>query len=381
MGLNQYQYYRPQTAPDVPVALEQPLDRAKPKRRWLKRSLLAFFILLFAAIAAAGYVGWKFFGTTTQLFGGTPLGNAVAMLEPATLKGEAGQVNVLLIGNSVDNPGHPAADLTDSIMLASLDTNTNKAVLVSIPRDLYVNIPEYGYQKINAAYRFGQIENFSEAGYPPGGTGLLQKVLQEELGIDINYHVLVNYAALRNAVNAVGGVAVDIQSPDPRGIYDPNISAVDGGPLLLSNGPQKLDGQTALNLARARGEAPPDGRIPYGLPRSDFNRSEHQRQIVLALKEKATQPDVLFNPFRLGALLDAIGTNVTTDLKINEARALAQFVAGLDDSALRPVGLGDENVNLLTGYTTRDGQSAVIPAAGLDDFSDIKAFIKTSLRD
>jgi anionic cell wall polymer biosynthesis LytR-Cps2A-Psr (LCP) family protein len=68
---------------------------------------------------------------------------------------ERGRVNVLLIGYSVDDPGHPAAKLTDSLMVLSMSTSSHKGYILSIPRDLYVNIPGHGYAKINEAYQDG----------------------------------------------------------------------------------------------------------------------------------------------------------------------------------------------------------------------------------
>src|SRR5690606_38271004 len=120
---------------------------------------------------------------------------------------------------------------------------------------------------------------FREPGYPPGGIGLLRKIVSENLGMELHYHALVNYGAVREIVDALGGITVDVQSPDERGLYDPNFQEFEGGPLLLQNGPQTVDGVVALQLTRARGATSGS----YGFPQSDFNRTQNQQLVVGAI--------------------------------------------------------------------------------------------------
>lgn len=334
----------------------------------------AVFLLL-----AGGWMGWKVFSNSGKVFGGDS--NILGFLNATKLKGEdKGRVNILLAGVSTDDPGHSGANLTDSIMVVSIDTTNKKAFMLSIPRDLWVNIPDYGHAKINAANAYGDTDNFSEPGYTSGGIGLLQKVISENFDMPIHYYAKVNYSAFRDAVNAVGGISVNIQSTDPRGLYDPNISKADNGPLKLPNGVQTLDGQTALNLARARGDPPGDGRYPYGFEKSDFTRTEHQRMMLLALKEKITSGTVITNPLKIGQLFDVVGKNTKTDLQPSEARRLYDLGKQIKANEIQSLSLNDANgQNLLASYRTPDGASALIPAAGVDDFTDINAYLKKAL--
>jgi len=355
----------------------EPFMPPKKRRRWLRRTLWTLFTLIFIALIGFGWVGWKFLRETTKVFGGTPLGNAAKLIQPTMLNGESrGHVNVLLAGNSIDDPGHGGASLTDSIMVLSIDTASHKAYMFSIPRDMWVNIPDEGYAKINSAYPLGNSDHFEEAGFPGGGMGLLEKTIEQHFQIPIDYYALVNYTALKNIVNAVGGVDVNIQSTDPRGLYDPNISVVDNGPLRLPNGVNHLDGQTALNLSRARGDPTNDGRVGYGFPRSDFDRTEHQRQIITAIQAKMSSAGTLVNPIKLGNVLDAIGTNITTDMKINEARKFVSLVRGIGTANMQSLALQTPTKNYLRSYTGTGGQSALIPAAGINDYSDIQSYIQ-----
>lgn len=346
------------------------------RRDWkkiLKRTtaVLGVFILL-----GGGWLGFNFFKNSRKVFGGDA--NILGFLNASKLRGEdKGRVNVLIAGVSTDDPGHEGAALTDSIMIASLDTVNKKAFLLSIPRDMWVNIPGYGHSKINAANAYGDADKFSESGYPAGGMGLLEKVISNNFGIAPDYYAKVNYSAFRDAVNAVGGINVTIQSSDPRGLYDPNISKVDHGPLRLKNGNQVLDGQTALNLARARGDPTNDGRIAYGFERSDFTRTQNQRMMMVALKDKVASSSVLANPLKVGQLFDAVGKNVKTDFQPSEIRRLYDLNKQVQSKDIASVSLNDfGGVNLLASYRTADGASALIPADGLDDFDTIRLNIK-----
>jgi len=342
-------------------------------RKVFKRGSIALGVLV---LLAGGWIGWKVFSNSGKVFGGD--NNILGFLNATKLKGEdKGRVNFLLAGVSTDDPEHGGANLTDSIMLVSVDTANKKAFMLSIPRDLWANIPEYGHAKINAANAYGDEDNFSEPGYPSGGMGLLEKVISENFELPVHYYAKINYSAFRDAVNAVDGIAVNIQSRDTRGLYDPNISPVDKGPLKLSNGVQTLDGQTALNLARARGDPPGNGKYPYGFEKSDFDRTQNQRMMLLALKDKVTRGGVITTPLKIGQLFDVVGKNMKTDLQPSEVRRIYDLSKQIKSSDIQSLSLNDANgLNLLASYRTPDGASALTPAAGVDDYSAINSYLK-----
>lgn len=351
----------------------QEVPPAKP--RWKKIVKRALIVLLVLLLVMSGWVGWKFLRNELKLFGWKGL---TSLFTTTKLKGEdSGHVNILLAGNSADDPGHGGANLTDSIMVVSIDTKNHTAFMLSVPRDLYVNIPGFGYAKINEAYPDGESEHFSESGYASGGMGLLEKVVSNKFDMQLNYYALVDYSALRDGVNAVGGVTINVQSSDPRGLYDPSRDLATGQPLVkLTNGPHTLNGQQALNLARARG----DSYYSYGFPRSDFNRTQNQRQLLLALKDKATSLGTLSNPIKVGELFDSLGNNVKTDMQLGEVRRAATILKDVNSSNIKSYGLDSANgKDLLTNYTTRLGQSALVPRAGIDDYSEIQAFVASLL--
>lgn len=350
-----------------------PMPEAMPKHRMRTFFKRFFAILSIVVLLAGGFIGAKFLINASKAFNG----NLFGLLQDNKLKGEdEGRVNILLAGNSADDAGHGGAELTDSIMVVSIDTKNNTAFMMSIPRDLYVDIPGHGYAKINEAYLDGKEDGYSEAGYPTGGMGLLEQVVSENFGLTLHYYALVDYSAFRQAVDAVGGIDVNIASSDPRGLYDPSRDWTKSyrAPLVkLTNGSHHLDGQEALNLARARGDA----YGAYGYAQSDYTRTANQRLMLVALKDKATSAGVALNPVKISSLLDSFGNNVKTDFKTTEVRRLGDLAKKIPSDKIQSVGLNNVNgKNLLKGYTTRSGQSALIPAAGLNNFSDIQAYLE-----
>ncbi|MDB5166584.1 MAG: hypothetical protein JWM37_656 [Candidatus Saccharibacteria bacterium] len=356
-----------------PSVLQSPKAEAEHKKKrsfksYTKRAALVFVALI---VFSGGWMGFKVYRNIAKITNNSNPFSLLSAFQPVTLKGQdTGRVNILLAGNSADDPGHQGSNLYDSIMILSLDTRDNTAFMLSVPRDLLVDIPSLGYQKINTT---GTVKDFRAAGYPNGGMGQLEALLEKNLGLDINYYALINYTAFRDTVNAVGGVSVNIASTDKRGLYDPNIAKVDGGPLKLTNGTQQLDGQTALNLARARG----DHSRAYGFPASDFDRTAHQRQLLMALKAKVSSSSVLADPLKIGKLADAMGNNISTDMKLNEMETFYSLTRKLNDGQIKSYNINKlDNKQMLANYTTSAGQSALVPAAGVDDFSDIQASVR-----
>jgi LCP family protein required for cell wall assembly len=350
-----------------PPATKESKKRIKLTRRQIiKRSVLAFSILV---IGVGGFFGYKDLSVINKVFHGNLYSDAQALFGNTKLNGEStGRVNILLAGyqGSESDEG----PLTDSIMVVSLDTQNNTAFTMSIPRDLWVDVPGIGHEKINAA---NTNTSFNQPGYFSGGMGQLQEIVEHDLGIPINYYALIDYTAFEDAVNAVGGITINIQSPDPRGLYDPNVNKAHGGPVKLPNGPVTLNGMSALALALARGDSP----YAYGFPQSDINRTQHQRQMLIALEQKATTAGVLSNPITISKLVNALGNNVTTNLTLPDVLRAAQLAKQVNTANIQSYGLSYSGVNaLLTTYTAPDGEDALIPRAGLDNFSQIQQYYK-----
>jgi polyisoprenyl-teichoic acid--peptidoglycan teichoic acid transferase len=358
--------------PDEPSGRRRRKEhKARNTPRWkrvLKRSGITLGVLV---LLGGLWFGFKFYKDVSKITGNKNPLSLLSVFRPVSLKNQSGRVNILLAGNSADDVGHNGANLTDSIMVLSINTNNDTALMLSVPRDLWVNIPGLGYSKINAAIT-------------AGGMDKLQEVVQNNLGLTIDYQVLVNYGAFKDLVNAVGGITISIQSADPRGIYDPNIDYTTRSCCALAkypNGPVTLNGQQALNLARARGDPSPYG-IPYGFADGDFDRTEHQRQMLMAVKDKSSQTSVISNPFKVSALVDAVGNNIKTNLQLDEIETLYTYMKKINDNSIASYNINTlkgGNTTMLANYTSPNGQSALIPAAGIDAFSAIQAQIQKIL--
>lgn len=347
----------------------QQLPPASKKRSVFKKILFVFILLLIFPLYIAIWNAKNYSAASQKIFGTSDLS---ALLSSTELKGSSRQrVNIMLVGYSADDPGHAGSELTDSIMIISLSKVNPTGYMLSIPRDLYVAIPGYGMAKINEAYQQGEIAQFALAGYSNGGMGLLEKTIYDSLGITVDYNALINYSAVRESTDALGGITVNIQSADPRGIHDPNFKPTEGGPLTMPNGVQKIDGQTALRLTRARGSTAGS----YGFAQSDFDRTKNQQAVIKGIRQ-AINWKLLLDPRKNNKILDAAANNISTNVQINEALPLFKLFRRIPEPNMKSVTLRDfDGHNLLDGYWTPYGQSALIPAAGINDFSQIRSAI------
>ncbi len=370
----------PQTHPRFwEVFKKRRIKNGKPepslRKKIVRRTIL---VIVLIGVLVGGFLGWKVIKNATKVFNGNILG----ILDTTKLKGEdEGRVNILLTGTSEDDPGHDGAKLTDSIMIVSLDTKNNNAFMLSIPRDLWVNYQtrncSVGYQgKINAAYTCGEQIDFNQDGYPTGGVGLLEKIIEDSFGLKLHYYAKINYTAFQDAVNAVNGIDINLQTDSPNGILDRIFDwecKYRCYKVKYPNGPLHLNGEQALDLARARGDF--TGYPTYGTG-NDFGRTERQRQMLIALKDKALSIGILSNPAKLSSLLDAAGNNVLTDFKISELRRLYEVGKKIDSKNITSIGLTDDGVELVQTFTSADGQSAVRPVAGVANFTQIQNYLK-----
>jgi len=329
-----------------------------------KRLFASTLLILFLFILTIGiWDAVELSNASKKMFGS---GNLFSLFG-GDLASHNGRTNILLVGYSADDAGHQGATLTDSIMLISLDSSNKSGYILSIPRDLWVKIPGNGYAKINEAYQDGERDNFYQDGYPAGGMGLLESIVSDKFNLPIDYYSLINYAAFRDTVDAVGGITINIKSNDPRGIYDPSLDYTSYNCCALAdypNGPVTLNGKQALNLARARGDA----YGSYGFGQADFDRTEHQRQMLLALKQKSSSSRLILDPRRSAHLFDGMANNVKTDLSTGNVLPLYRLYSSVNNSGLKSISLRNLNgKNYLTDYG-----GALIPAAGTNDYTDIQ---------
>lgn len=323
--------------------------RAGKRRGWWKAPFLLVFC---AAFLASGWFSYKVAAATDKIFtenttGGSPL------LQGKKLKGEEENINILLIG--IGGPEHEAPNLADTIQVASINPKTKSATTLSIPRDLYVTVPNSTQKvKINEVHSIGE-----ENGANGGGPGLLKEEVSNILGVPIHYFVRVDFNGFRQLVDSIGGVDIDVKEP----LYDPYYPAGESTGYTVVNikpGLQHMDGETALRYARSRETT------------SDFDRSRRQQEVMVAVRDKALSANVLTNPGKLSGLVEVLGDRVKTDLSISEAQKLAGIVKDIPASSMVSKVIDNGDSNLLYDSIGPGGAYILLPKAG--DYSDIQDF-------
>jgi LCP family protein required for cell wall assembly len=205
-------------------------------------------------------------------------------------------------------------------MAALLFPRSGGAVLVSLPRDLWVDIPDYGPQRLNVAYPLG-----AQDGGPAAGAALLGRTLESEFGLAVNRWVRVDFQGFVALIDALGGVEIDV----PRPIVDEHYPTADYGTrrLVIPAGRPRLDGEDALAYVRTRALD------------SDFGRMARQQQVLLALRDQALSPAGLL---RLPAAALALPGVLQTNLGPAEALAAARTLAVLPREELHTLVVGPE---------------------------------------
>jgi LCP family protein required for cell wall assembly len=303
------------------INLLAPLSHTDPRsgRRRFFRSII-FTIVILAA----------FFFTATAASPGEHFAPIIAEIAPQTilrsfgrlfvasergLDGESeDRVNVLLLG--IGGAGHDGPLLTDTIILLSYQPSTKRVALISIPRDLVVEIPNYGWRKINSVNAFAEM---NERGSGPQKTA---EALSSVLGVKIHYHVRVDFAGFKKMIDELDGVLVYVE----RSFTDASYPAPNDEYQTVSfkSGWQRMNGETALVFARSRHGSNFEG--------SDFARSRRQQKILSAIKEELLTSGALLNPAKLLGLLDIVKNHLQTNFEPWELVRLSQIAKNIDEN-------------------------------------------------
>lgn len=258
-----------------------------------------------------------------------------AAVETAAAASE--RVTILLMG--IDRrPGEPFVSRTDTMMLLSIDPETNSAAMLSVPRDLYVEIPGHGRNRINTAFVYG-----AQNGGPAGGAALAMETVSYNLGVPIDHFMMVDFSAFVRSIDAIGGIDVYV----PRELYDAKYPDMNYGydPLYVPAGDNHFDGALALKYARTR------------YVDNDFGRAGRQQQVVLAVRNKMLSLGVNQALESIPALYQHVSEGVRTDLSLNDIVALATVAGSIPSENIRS---GVLDTNYVYGTTTAQGAQVLI---------------------
>lgn len=263
----------------------------------------------------------------------------VPAAQPATVRdGELvppTNINILLLGTD-QRPGQ-SNWRTDTIILLTINQTEKTVGMLTIPRDLYVNIPSIGKQRINTADFYGEYYH-----YPGGGPNLIKTTIEQNLGIRVHYYLRGGFDAFRKAIDLLGGIEVNVDCPlYEQDFYDDYGHAT----LNFQPGLQVMDGVTALRYARSR------------YTTNDYDRGRRQRQVLLAMWDKTTSLNLL--P-KWPGLYQEISSSIQTDLSPTEFAALAYIGTQLKMDKIKSRAIDNRST---IPYTTPEGAQVLLPNA------------------
>ncbi|MFC4337178.1 LCP family protein [Salininema proteolyticum] len=251
-------------------------------------------------------------------------------------EGASGAMNILVLGN--DSRQDDDSGRSDTAILMHVDAAGKSAYGVSIPRDLWVHIPE----DPNAEYS-GAEAKFNAA-YAWGGANLTVQTLEEYTQVRVDHIVEINFNGLIEVVDAVDGVTIDVEAADAPNYYDETgVTSIHGEHRFFSKGPMEMNGEEALDYVRQRKQ----------WQRGDFARMQHQQQLITGIMNSAVSLGVLSSPARLTEFIESISGAVKVD-------------QGFDviSTGVRLINIRPKDIQFLTspnlGSGNMNGQSVVI---------------------
>lgn len=326
--------------------------RSRGKFSWPRFLLIVFSMVIISGLFWGGLFVYGLTHakneTITQNFsGGAPAinneGNLPVIGESDT---NYDLINILFLGNGGAN--HPGGALCDVIQVLSINVKTKKSFMVSVPRDLFVEIDGNEY-KINEMYFRGE-----EKGKGMGGDQS-KKIAGEVLGIPIHYYLKIDFQGFKKIVDMLGGIDVYVD----QGISDP----VWG--YYIKVGEHHFNGKQALDYVRSREST------------SDFNRSARQQKTLVAMRDKVLTLNILSDATKIAEIAKTMSTNLRTDI-IPEEMIKIFFAAQnipLENMSSYVFDTGADN--FLYSTITRGGAYGIFPVG--NNYDKIHEFIKTKL--
>lgn len=283
------------------------------------------------------------------------------------------RTNILLLGMS--GPGYEAPDLTDTILVLSVDPSAGSATMISLPRDLYVEVPEIedgrnyyaGYfTKINALYQLNKNSESEEL-----AEGMIKQKIGQITGLEIDNYVLMDLEGLKEIIDQIGGLNVFVE----KDVFDPRFPAKNFATetFELKNGWRWLDGQTTLRYIRTRHDI-----------EGDFGRIKRQQAVLEALRKKILGMSPLWDLPKIIEIVRTLRRDFKTDLDVLDIKRLWDISRKIDSSskikhividANQENGLLEESTAVLGGKTG----FILIPKAGVENYEEIREYIKTKI--
>ena len=341
------------------------LPRESLARKRRKKPKLKYFI--FAVIAlilvVIGYLGISSLKAANNILASNI--SVSSLIKQNSLKQTDGITNVLILGKGGDN--HAGGQLTDTIMIARIRNSDKKIALISIPRDLSVNVPGRGVVKINEAYTQGYLNEKDSSKKNDAGAKMAEQVIQTNFNIPFHYYIVADFIGFKDLVDALGGITVNVEKnlddplyPKDSIVNDKLIESDAYAPVHIKAGTQEMNGDTALKYARSRETT------------SDFDRAKRQQIVILAVKDKMMSLGILSNPVKINGILQSLGNHIKTSFSASELNDLFAIAKDFDQSKVINKVIDNSQNGLLVDSS--EGSYHLLPKSG--NFLDIQKFVK-----
>ncbi len=336
------------------------LPNRPPRHHRLRWTVLSIAAIAIVVLVTGGWLAYRAISViNTKKLDGSRLSffqqlTHIVTASTQQLQGEADdRINILLLGYG--GPGHDGPYLTDTMMVASFQPSTKKLALLSIPRDLVVDVPGYDYRKINSVLSFGRDQK-----YPGGGEALTVKVVSDLLDLPIQYYARVDFDGFKDIIDRLNGLTVTVDRTFSDSQYPDNNYGY--APIKFVAGQQTMNGDLALKFTRSR-----HGNNGEG---SDFARAARQQKIIVALKDKLLSFGTLANPKKVSDILGSLGSHSQTNMEVWEMLRLAKIAGNLPADRIVNKVLDDSANGFLRAATGLGGAFILVPRD--NSYSDIR---------
>lgn len=334
-------------------------DKKAKKPVSKKRKIITGIILFVVLLLLAGVIWFIVWGNDLLSKIGNGEGNIFDLFtetyEPLKTD-ENGRTNILAFGTSGYNMEgsegggtHDGAQLTDSIMVISLNQETGDAAMLSLPRDLKVSKTCTATSKINELYWCNNMDGDNEQ----AGAEALMEEVGEILDIDFQYYAHLNWGSLVSIVDILGGITVTLDED----INDYGYTKA----VFQAGTPYTIDGEQALGLARAR----------HGTASGDFSRGASQQKILIGIRDKILEKQMGLTD--VISLASTLGDNLRTNFSVEEMKTAAHLLTALDFDSIRQVSLIEPEKLVTTGSI--NGISYVLPVGGANYYTKIQEYV------
>jgi len=321
----------------------------KNKKVWWKWAIGIAAIVVVVFFAVQAYLAFDAIWGENRT-GQSPFLKLFGNVEAGQLKGEGdGRINILCLG--VPGGNHGGRDLSDTNIIVSIDPINKKAAMLSLPRDMWVDMEGYGASKLNAVHANGLAGGDDDAG-PNASKQVIGKIVD----LPIHYYIRVDFLGVIRMIDAIDGISVEVE----KDIYDPYFpdQYMSGYEVYqIAAGNHRLTGNEALKYARSR------------YTTSDFDRAYRQQQVIMAIKKKLARRNVFLNPEKLISLLSIAKHHLKTDMQPGEIKRLAEIADQISTQEIVSQVLDNSSEGLLVSDRI-NGASVLLPRSG--DWTEIQ---------